>query len=144
MNINEKGVIKVNSLAYALNGHYVSHFIRCYKLFDGDLESCIILGEIAFYNAKEVFSKFSEVGLRDEEIKQLLKGCNAYSISLATGIPRETVRRKVKKLKELGFISADEKNQLIFTNKTSIEFSEFTKNTLELFFEFMSKIKDDL
>ena len=135
---------KFTSLAYALNGHYVGHFIRSYRLFKGDLESCIILGEIAFYNAQNVFSKSPSIELDADEVKHLLKGCNAYSISMSTGIPRETVRRKVKKLEKMGYVDVDDKNQIVITKKPRIEFADFTKETLSLFLEFIEKNKNDI
>lgn len=144
MDMQDKDLKKAASLSYLLNSHYVKHFIRCYQLFDGDFESCVVLGEIATYNAKEVFTKLQGSNFDLDEIRSLLKGCNAYSISMSTGIPRETVRRKVKKLQDLGFIVVDEKNQLVVTQRPQIEFNAFTKETLVLFFELIEKMKDDI
>lgn len=129
-------------ILYRLNDHYLSHFIRCYNRFGGDLELCIVLGEIAHYNTKEIFKNFPKTESATEDIYKALKGCNAHSISMSSGIPRETVRRKVKKLEKLGFINIDDKNQIFITPKPSQEFSDFNKETLELFFNFMNNIKN--
>ena len=49
-----------------------------------------------------------------EEMKQM-RGCNAFSLSEATGVPRETVRRKVKQLVELGLIEPHNRKGLFIT-----------------------------
>ena len=44
-----------------------------------------------------------------------LKPCNAYSIAAATGLPRETVRRKIGRLIELGWICREDNGHLYIT-----------------------------
>ena len=44
-----------------------------------------------------------------------LKPCNAYSIAAATGLPRETVRRKIGRLIELGWICREDNGHLFIT-----------------------------
>jgi len=86
---------------------------RAYRLFDGDLTLFLVFGEIAHYN----MSRASQtLNLRDAPDSsrwkvlmrtlpdQKVTPCNALSISEATGIPRETVRRKVKELEERGWL----------------------------------------
>ncbi len=46
------------------------------------------------------------------------RGTNAMSISAGTGIPRETVRRKIKRLKELGLVIEKSRGQYIVTPGT--------------------------
>ena len=66
---------KQRKLAYALNMHYVAHFIRCYKAFNGDVESCIILGEISHYNTKSIVGLFDQQSVEKDEAQKLLKAC---------------------------------------------------------------------
>lgn len=135
---------KQRKLAYALNMHYVAHFIRCYKAFNGDVESCIILGEISHYNTKSIVGLFDQQSVEKDEAQKLLKACNAHSISMSTGIPRETVRRKIKKLERQGFITFNDKNQITITNKPIEHFSEFSQQTLESFQSFLTSIENDI
>jgi CRP-like cAMP-binding protein len=136
--------VKLNGLTFAINGHYLAHLKRIYRLFDGDLELCIVLGEIAHYNAGALFADHSERSQSIEEVRAALKGCNAHSISLSSGIPRETVRRKIQKLKDLGWIDSNDKKQIIMTQKVSQDLGGFSKDTLCLFREFLTEIKVDV
>ncbi len=133
--------IKLSSLLFALNDHYLNHLIRLYKVFDGDLECCIVLGEIAHYNARNVLADLAQERVMLSELTSKFRGSNAHSISLSTGIPRETVRRKIRKLEAMGYIQQDEKKQLRITNLPSIHFEEFSKESLELFMGLIDRLK---
>ena len=84
---------------------------------DLDLISVSLLNEIAQHNL-EPFARAN--GLRfpknDEEMK-LMRGCNAFSLSQATGVPRETARRKIKQLLELGWIEQHNRKGLFITTR---------------------------
>ena len=84
---------------------------------DLDLVSISLLSEIAQHNL-EPFDRAN--GLRfpknDEEMK-LMRGCNAFSLSQATGVPRETARRKIKQLLELGWIEQHNRKGLFITTR---------------------------
>ena len=133
---------KLSGLMFAINEHYLNHLIRLYKVFDGDVEMCIVLGEIAHYNAREVFPDFAIQNMTNPEFLKSLKGCNAHSVALSSGIPRETVRRKVKKLIEMGYVFSDEKKQLTITHIPKDDLGEFTKESLSNFIGLVGKLKD--
>lgn len=100
------------------------YLVRLYAAFDGDLLMPIVLGEVGLYNV-------GGLGLDDQALaaircsnegdfdKLLLRPCNAFSISSSTGIPRETVRRKVSHLIQLGWIARDAKGGLTITAKAA-------------------------
>lgn len=50
--------------------------------------------------------------------------CNAYSMSCTTGIPRETVRRKVAELKKRGWVEDVPKQGLRITKACADHFGE--------------------
>ncbi|MEZ5532708.1 MAG: hypothetical protein R3E69_10030 [Steroidobacteraceae bacterium] len=86
---------------------------RAYRLFDGDLTLFLVFGEIAHYNMSRALQALSLREAPDSPRWQLpmrslqaqrIAPCNALSISEATGIPRETVRRKVKELEQRGWL----------------------------------------
>ena len=80
-----------------------------------DLVSLSLLKEIAQHNL-EPFAQPGGSGFpRDAEEMKQMRGCNAFSLSEATGIPRETVRRKVKQLVELGLIESHNRKGLFVT-----------------------------
>ena len=106
---------------------HLRHLSRLYREFDGDLVMPIILGEIGHYNVMRFFSSDGYVK-NPQEIPAdvtsdpLLQPCNAFSISEATGIPRETVRRKVEKLIAMGWLRRDSRGHLFITEKPARHF----------------------
>ncbi len=94
---------------------HMSHFFlgylnSLYEQFDGDLALVIVLGEISHHNTAKAFSPDELSNDRMQQIQQhgeewdAMQGCNAYSLSCATRIPRETVRRKIAELKRRGWV----------------------------------------
>ncbi len=75
-----------------------------YQAYDGDLTLCLVLGEIASRNTERHFDERRDISRSTNISQNLLLPCNALSISDVTGIPRETVRRKLAKLLALGWI----------------------------------------
>ncbi len=103
----------------------MSHFFLGYlhdihKAFEGDLAMVIVVGEIAHHNFTRHFgpsglSKTASVLQTDPTRWAALPGCNAFSLANATGLPRETVRRKIKRLVELGWLARDTQGCLRIT-----------------------------
>jgi len=105
-------------VAHLISSFTVPLLRDLYSRFDGDMVEIIVLGEIALRNVSQFFNKSAGVvhehWLDDEEQRnKLMRPCNALSISDATGIPRETVRRKVKQLIDKGWLSRDANHCLI-------------------------------
>lgn len=91
------------------------YLIAVYGDEDLDLISISLLNEIAQHNL-EPFARGN--GLRfpkNAEEMKLMRGCNAFSLSQATGVPRETARRKIKQLVELGWIAQHNRKGLFIT-----------------------------
>ena len=98
--------------ALLLSRYNLRLLIRLYATFDGDLLLPIVLGEIAMYNIGGIAADdtASLVARCDSNFKHPpLRPCNAFSISSSTGIPRETVRRKVSHLILHNWIDRDPK-----------------------------------
>nr|WP_249115675.1 hypothetical protein [Azoarcus sp. L1K30] len=91
----------LRDVAILLARHEVKHLRRWFEEFDRDILLPILLGEIALHNITLRSGNGSNADGDDCD----LKPCNAYSISAATGLPRETVRRKIVRLVELGWVS---------------------------------------
>ncbi|MBP7444986.1 MAG: hypothetical protein KA855_08885 [Zoogloea sp.] len=109
--------------ALLLSRYNLRYMVRLYAAFEGDLLLPIVLGEVGLYNV-------SGLGLDDQSLAAIrcsddgfgklpLRPCNAFSISSSTGIPRETVRRKVSHLIQLGWIARDMKGGLTITAKAA-------------------------
>jgi hypothetical protein len=105
-------------VAHLISSFTVPLMRDLYSEFDGDMVQIIVLGEIALRNVSRFFDRSASVvpehWLDDNrERRKFMQPCNALSISEATGIPRETVRRKVNLLIEKGWLIRDDKQCLI-------------------------------
>lgn len=107
---------------------FLKYLTDIYQAFEGDLATTIILGEISHHNTARLFSPQHEANETmhriqdDPALWRTMEGCNAYSISCATGIPRETVRRKVSVLKKKGWIEDDPGHGLRITKACAEHF----------------------
>lgn len=112
---------------------HMSHFFLqylhdLYEAFEGDLALAIVLGEISHHNTAHFFCPNRHT---NEPVRTLqhqpaawtrMPGCNAYSVSCATGIPRETVRRKVQTLIKRGWVEKVPRKGLRFTQACADHF----------------------
>jgi hypothetical protein len=93
-----------NLVAVIMNRFFLRYLNLLYREFEGDLVLPIVLGEIAHHNIVRLYSiKSDSIEVHEQattysERMKNLEPTNAFSISQATGIPRETVRRKIDKL----------------------------------------------
>jgi hypothetical protein len=115
-----------------MNLMLVRHLIDVYREFEGDMVAAIVLGEIAHHNLSPLINRAPTVlamsqALREDEgtLRQSLLPTNTFSIAQGTGIPRETVRRKVATLARRGWIERDGKGNLYVAPGTHDAFSEF-------------------
>lgn len=117
----------------------IPHLMAVYQQFDGDLLMALVLGEIAIRNMQGVFEVRPEepyvVLDRAAERKMVesqfsserLRPANTLSLSTTTGIPRETVRRKLDKLESLGWIERKENGHLYVTEKVGRDLRDFDR-----------------
>jgi CRP-like cAMP-binding protein len=107
--------------AAVLLARYQIHSLRrVFEEFDRDILLPILLGEIALHNIGALEHGTDDLQLdtrdvicdADEEAVARMRPCNAYSIAAATGLPRETVRRKIGRLVELGWIRRQDNGHL--------------------------------
>lgn len=129
-------------LSYLLGRFFTEHLVRVHRLFEGDLTEAIVLATIAQHNVQRYYERVardSNHGL-DGLVRQgshvpHLRPCNALSVSAATGIPRETVRRKVKRLVARGWIVAGPRGALQVTPQLHRHFEAFDRETIVRFGE---------
>lgn len=104
---------------YAEHNHQISWLINDFVLkylnslhaeFNGDLILPIVLGELAHHNISRIMHHgqsivpFKDNTITIAALRDVLVPSNPFSISEATGIPRETVRRKFAVLLKNGWI----------------------------------------
>ena len=87
---------------------YMQQICRLYRhLAEGDIDLAIVAGAASLaalegaWRDPEFRREFANL---DNIVGDRQRGCNALSIAEATGLPRETVRRKMKRLVEAGFL----------------------------------------
>lgn len=123
--------------AYLFSRFSVPYMRNLYREFGGDMLLNIVLGEIGTRNVGYFFdaskdSIASEDVLNDvSEHEKLLRPCNALSISEATGVPRETVRRKVDMLIKKGWVYKNEKGHIYLTPEVAKHFEQFLFASIE-------------
>lgn len=125
-------------IAYSFLGRRMKSL---YRTFAGDLVMAMVMSEIWQYNLGRYFDRSGAEGatkiLNNPVARQaVLPPCNAYSISQVLGVPSETVRRKVFKLVELGWVKRGNDGELISTEMCEAHFSP--EYTIEFMHEFIS------
>lgn len=123
--------------AYLFSRFTVPYMRSIYREFGGDMLLNLVLGEIGTRNVGYFFdaekdTHASENVLNDvSEHQRLMRPCNALSISEATGIPRETVRRKIDMLIKKGWVYKNERGHIYLTPEVAQHFEHFLFNSIE-------------
>lgn len=133
-------------------GHFaLRHLNMIYQEFEGDLIMPMVFGEIAHHNILKFYSRtgrfqdLDRIIKTDPNWKQQLAPCNAYSIIEATGIPRETVRRKVDKLLKKGWLTKNSKGEIFITDSVGPTFmTEFNRSLLQELLDAYKQIRSVL
>jgi hypothetical protein len=116
----------------------VEHLVRLHAAFGGDILAAVVLGTIGQQNTRRFFEEV--VAKSEESVEALvtrgahlphMRPCNAMSVSMATGIPRETVRRKIRWLIQQGWVQQIGRDKLFVTRDVGTHFAEFDLETLE-------------
>ena len=130
--------------AIRMGRFFIGHLMRLYREFDGDLEQVILLGEIGHHNTSSLrFSaEGSVIGRGPDGTAPRLHPCNAFSLSQATGVPRETVRRKLAELTRRGWVRRNERGEFFVTPEVAAHFMPvFNRATLEDLFAVSAELE---
>jgi hypothetical protein len=125
------------------------HLIRVHEAFDGDLTAALVLATVANRGLQRYYEEIAsrtpegfDALVASGEHLDHLRHCNAFSVSSATGIPRETVRRKVKWLERKGWLTVGERGELTIAVGISQEFAKFDGETVERFLDVARRCLD--
>lgn len=107
------------------------HLIECRRVCDGDLDLFLVLtiiGERTFtpLHAPDEMSHTEFIEGTVSELNSL--PINLQSISDYSGIPRETVRRKIEVLIKKGWVKRDERKFVTATDKANDNLYELTES----------------
>lgn len=94
-------------VSFAANRFLVDHMRRSSKELNMDLESLVILGALAHSNISASVLPGSHYNTANNEIN--LTPIRTSDISLICNIPKETTRRKLEKLKKMGYVARNDK-----------------------------------
>ena len=121
-------------ISLALSEFTVPLLSRIYQAFDGDMVAAIVLGEIAHRNVEAWLAEHGnpEAVLHDPARRTaVMRPCNALSIAVSCGLPRETVRRKVALLIRRGYVDRSANGHLFLTPTVGDGFEDMTARLVE-------------
>lgn len=124
----------------------LTHFlIACRKSFDGDIDLFLVLcviGERSFSHAKVRADLKYEEWASQEKIVVEPEDINVQSIADFSGIPRETVRRKLRILIAKGWVERDDHGYVHATLKARTELEPLTRASLQYLSQMKTLLKD--
>jgi DNA-binding transcriptional ArsR family regulator len=125
------------AITIVMTDFFMEYLRNLNQAFDGDMTLCIVLGEIGQANMRRFFHPAHMDGLPPamadtQTVATVAKGCNGLSVSMATGIPRETVRRKIAQLADMGLIEQHPDGGWVATKQASQRFSPTFNRDLSL------------
>jgi DNA-binding transcriptional ArsR family regulator len=129
--------------------HFTLRYLRrLYEAFDGDLALAIVLGEIAHHTVVNYFSsrgpdaRVAGKLTRHALEPALLASCSATALARATGLARETVRRKIIVLEARGWIErATERRVRIVPAVADHFFETFNVDVVEALLETADRVR---
>lgn len=123
-------------VAFITNRHLINHMRRISSHLEMDFDTTYIWGTLAHLNLAPAFgavNHISEIYNPDGTINTSLKPVSLSSLSQITGLPRETVRRKLEYLNSIHKVKRQEKgNWVIEEGSVTPDIYEFTKETVHL------------
>ncbi len=125
--------------AFIVNRHLVDHFMRVSRELDLDYEALVIWAVLAHQNAVHAMPRGSgpgavldERGRLSETHRPHLRPLRLRDISQITGIPRETVRRKLVRLRDAHWIAESDEGWVVSAERIE-ELRPLTEETVRRF-----------
>jgi len=126
--------------------HSLTRFlIACRKHFNDDLDMFLVLAVIG----ERTYSQLhADPDLTYEEFRAgkagttPIRDINQRSIADFSGIPRETVRRKIAELTELGWITRNGNGSLVATQKASTDLQPLTEASIAYVAEMLALLEE--
>jgi response regulator of citrate/malate metabolism len=129
-------------LSFLIGRFVTDHLVRVHQQFEGDLVAALVMATVANRNMQRYYEDMARKSA--EGLDKLvdsgdhlahLRHCNAHSVASATGIPRETVRRKVNWLKQKGWLTVGARCELLIPAGIGRQFAQFDATTIDRFLE---------
>ena len=127
-------------VAFIANRHLVDHMMRASRAFDIDFEMLVIWAVVAHQNAAHLMppgsmpsATLTDAGVLPDTATPQLRPLRLRDVSQITGIPRETARRKLGKLRERGWLVEAADGWVVDRTRISPELREFSLETVRRF-----------
>lgn len=126
--------------------HSLTRFlIECRKHFNDDLDMFLVLAVIGerTYSQLHADPELTYEEFRDGKAGATpIRDINLRSIADFSGIPRETVRRKIAELTELGWITRNGNGSLVATHKASTDLRPLTEASITYIAEMLGLLEE--
>lgn len=123
-------------VAFALNRHLIHHMLRSVRELDVDFESLVIWGLLSHLNFAHLVplgsvptDVLNEVGRYDGPDDQL-RPMRLRDLEQISRLPRETVRRKLKRLEVQGYVTHTRGGWVFKRDKLEPALREFNRESL--------------
>jgi len=125
-------------VAFVMNRTLIDYMLRSARRFDADYETLVIWGVLGHQNAAHLLPPGGmPSAILDESGRtrggDKLRPMKLRDISAITGIPRETARRKLERLRHAGWIQKVEEGWQIDVNSIDPDLREFTRESARRF-----------
>lgn len=123
-------------VAYISNRFLIDHMLRVGRLLtENDYESMVIWGVLAHQNIAHLMPPGTVPTAILSERGRLanidaIKPLRLRDVAAITGIPRETVRRKLEKLAEKSYVQRLEEGWIVIGTRVEPDLRDFTRDTV--------------
>jgi predicted transcriptional regulator len=124
-------------VAFQVNRHLVDHMLRLSRSFDLDIEGLMLYGVLAHQNVAHLMlpgappaSVLGADGRLRSDPTAALRPLRIRDLVQITGIPRETVRRKLTALESRALVRRTEDGWVVEQGSISDDLREFTRESV--------------
>jgi hypothetical protein len=138
-------------VAYHVNRHLVDHMLRMARELSMDFECAVLLGILAHQNVAHLMppgtpptSVLDETGRLKEERAAELHPLRIRDLVQISGIPRETVRRKLALLESAGHVRQVDGGWIVDRGGVDESLREFTRESVRRLLQTAQTVNDIL
>lgn len=122
-------------VAFAMNRHLIDHMLRAMRELDVDFESLVLWGLLSHLNVAHLVppgsvpTPASYLKGRHRSTATDLRPMRLRDLEQVSRLPRETVRRKLLKLKEQGYVQQTSSGWIFNRDRVEPALREFNRET---------------
>jgi hypothetical protein len=123
-------------IAFAMNRHLVDHMLRCTRELGVDFESLVIWGLVCHLNVAHMLppgsspsSHLDETGRRLPAAGLGYRPIRLRDLEQIARLPRETIRRKLARLEEQGYLQRTPGGWVLRDDKVEPSLRDFSRET---------------